>query len=150
MYTSFHYYVHWFSLLGIRHKSYHYKLSLLCAPCFIIRHQFSSLGIYDYHYYVHRCTSRDNHVTFYIAEKRWEFHLLRTKMADEISEYRVAMISRLRELVNLGQQWEREDMLEEVEETQRHIMTLDSVTRVPVEVFKLLSSAQRELEDVQN
>ena len=62
------------------------------------------------------CTLCDNNVTF-IAEKQWEFYSLRTKMADEISEYRVAVISWLRELVTLGLQWEREDMLEEIQKT---------------------------------
>ena len=59
-----------------------------------------------------------------------------------ISELRHEITSRLREIVACVGFADDSDLVEELEEIQKHVNILDSVTRIPEELFNLLSSAR--------
>ena len=59
-----------------------------------------------------------------------------------VSELRHEITSRLRKIAACVGKADNGDLLEELEEFQNHIITLDSLTRVPEELFNLVSSAR--------
>lgn len=59
-----------------------------------------------------------------------------------VSELRHEITSRLRKIAACVGTADNGDLLEELEELQNHIITLDSLTRVPEELFNLVSSAR--------
>lgn len=59
-----------------------------------------------------------------------------------ISELREGIINRLQELVDCIGIMNDSDLAEELEEIQRHVTALDSLTRIPEELFNLLNSAR--------
>ena len=60
--------------------------------------------------------------------------------SDNISELRHEIISRFREIVTCVGTANDIDLVEELEEVQKHLITHDSLTRIPEELFHLLSS----------
>ena len=63
-----------------------------------------------------------------------------------ISELRHEITSRLREIAACVGTADDNDLVEELEEVQKHVLALDSVTRISEELFNLLSSARSVLE----
>ena len=59
-----------------------------------------------------------------------------------VSEFRHEITSRLRKIAACVVTADNGDLLEELEELQNHIITLDSLTGVPEELFNLVSSAR--------
>ena len=59
-----------------------------------------------------------------------------------ISDLRHEVTSRLQEIVACVGVSHDSDLVEELEEIQKHVNLLDSVTRIPEELFNLLSSAR--------
>ena len=63
-----------------------------------------------------------------------------------ISELRHEITSRLREIAACVGTADDNDLVEELEEVHKHVLALNSVTRIPEELFNLLSSARSVLE----
>ena len=66
-----------------------------------------------------------------------------------VSELRHEIISRLRDIAACVGIADNNDLLEELEEVQKHIITLDSLTRIPEELLNLVSSARSALHEKQ-
>ena len=66
-----------------------------------------------------------------------------------ISELKHEITSRLREIVVCVGMADDSDLAEELEEVQKHVIALDTLTRIPEDLFNLLSSAQSVLEQKQ-
>ena len=66
-----------------------------------------------------------------------------------VSDLRHEIISRLREIAACVGIADNNDLLEELEEVQKHIITLDSLTRIPEELLNLVSSARSVLHEKQ-
>ena len=66
-----------------------------------------------------------------------------------VSELRYEITSRLREIAACVGTADNNDLLEEFEEVQKHITALDSLTRIPEELFNLVSSARSVLHEKQ-
>ena len=66
-----------------------------------------------------------------------------------VSELRHEIISRLREIAACVGIADNSDLLEELEEVQKHIITLDSLKRIPEELLNLVSSARSALHEKQ-
>ena len=59
-----------------------------------------------------------------------------------IAELKKLIASRLREVISYVGAAENEDLAEDLEEVQKHIVVLDSLTKIPEEIFNLLSRAR--------
>ena len=59
-----------------------------------------------------------------------------------IAELKKLIASRLREVILYVGAAENEDLAEDLEEVQKHIVVLDSLTKIPEEILNLLSRAR--------
>ena len=59
-----------------------------------------------------------------------------------IAELKKLIASRLKEVISYVGAAENEDLAEDLEEVQKHIVVLDSLTKIPEKIFNLLSRAR--------